>query len=171
MHHGNDFARTYDEHARGVFLAAARVLGDFALAEDVTQEVFLAFWRGCGYDETRGELGCYLRLLARSRALDLRRKDRASERATARLQQSSMFDSRAAEEPPQVALRAAGRELARQGVRNLPAEQRQAIGLTYWGGLTVQQAAAVEGVPLGTAKSRVRLALNKLARDPAMAAA
>ena len=56
-------------------------------------------------------------------------------------------------------------------VRNLPAEQRQAIGLTYWAGLTVQQAAEAQGIPLGTAKSRVRLALDKLARDPAMAPA
>ena len=166
-----DFAQIYDEHARHVVLAAARVLGDAALAEDVAQEVFLTLWRGGGYDESRGPLGPYLRLLARSRALDVWRRNRAAERATARLQAGTPRGSSAADELPQFVLRAADRELARGRVRSLPADQRQAIGLTYWAGLTVQQAADVQGVPLGTAKSRVRLALRKLARDPALAAA
>jgi RNA polymerase sigma-70 factor (ECF subfamily) len=56
-------------------------------------------------------------------------------------------------------------------VRSLPAAQRQAIGLTYWGGLTMEQAAEVEGIPVGTAKSRVRLALQKLADSPSLATA
>jgi DNA-directed RNA polymerase specialized sigma24 family protein len=56
-------------------------------------------------------------------------------------------------------------------VRSLSADQRQAIGLTYWAGLTAQQVADVQDVPLGTAKSRVRLALRKLAVEPAMATA
>ena len=168
MNSYSDFAQIYDEHARDVVLAAARVLRDAALAEDVAQEVFLALWRGGGYDETRGPLGPYLRLLARSRALDVWRRNRAAERTMARLREHALVDSSAAEEAPQIVLRAADRELARGRVRSLPADQRQAIGLTYWAGLTVQQAADVQGVPLGTAKSRVRLALRKLARDPAM---
>ena len=171
MDRSDDFAQIYDEHARQVVLAATRVLGDTALAEDVAQEVFLTLWRGGGYDASRGPLGPYLRLLARSRALDVWRKNRASERATARLQDRSLLDPSATEDSPQIVLRAADRELARARVRNLPADQRQAIGLTYWAGLTVQQAADVQGVPLGTAKSRVRLALRKLARDPAMVTA
>jgi RNA polymerase sigma-70 factor, ECF subfamily len=170
MDRGGDFAQIYAEHGADVFRAAVRVLGDAALAEDVTQEVFLALWRGGGYDHTRGPLGPYLRLLARSRALDVWRRNRTSERTVARLQERASFDS-SADEPPHVVLRAADRELAREGVRSLPADQRQAIGLTYWAGLTAQQAADVQGVPLGTAKSRVRLALRKLAQDPAIAMA
>ena len=68
-------------------------------------------------------------------------------------------------------MRAADRERARRAVRNLSADQRQAIGLTYWAGLTAQHVADVQDVPLGTAKSRVRLALRKLAVEPAMATA
>jgi RNA polymerase sigma-70 factor, ECF subfamily len=166
-----DFARIYDQHAAEVFRAAHRVLGDAALAEDVAQDVFLALWRGTGYDAARGALGPYLKLMARSRALDLWRRNRAGERTVARLQQHAPFGAPADDEPPQAVLRAAARELARRGVRGLPPDQRQAIGLTYWAGLTVQQAADVQGVALGTAKSRVRLALRKLARDPAMAPA
>lgn len=170
MNARSDFAKIYDEHAAGVFRAAARVLNDAALAEDVTQEVFLAFWRGSGYDPSRGPLGPYLRLLARSRALDVWRRNHAGERTMDRLRERATFES-SADEPQQVVLREAARELARESVRSLPADQRQAIGLTYWAGLTVQEAADVEGVPLGTAKSRVRLALQKLARDPSMATA
>jgi RNA polymerase sigma-70 factor (ECF subfamily) len=75
----------------------------------------------------------------------------------------------AVEEPQHAVLRAADRELALAAVRNLPADQRRAIGLTYWADLTAQQAADLQGIPLGTAKSRVRLGLHKLAQDPAMA--
>jgi len=171
MNAGGDFAQIYEEHGRDVLLAAARVLGDAALAEDVAQEVFLALWRGGGYDESRGALGPYLRLLARSRALDVWRRNRAGERTLALLQERAMSDWTAAEEAPQIVLRAADRELVRGRVRSLPADQRQAIGLTFWAGLTVREAAHVQRIPLGTAKSRVRLALRKLARDPAMATA
>jgi len=124
MDGSGDFAQIYDEHARSVFLAAARVLGDAALAEDVTQDVFLAFWRGGGYDETRGPLGPYLRLVARSRALDVWRSSRAGERMAARLRECATVGSSAAEEPPHIVLHAADRELARKRVRRLPAPQR-----------------------------------------------
>lgn len=165
-----DFARVYAEHAAEVTRTAARVLGETALAEDVTQEVFLALWRGGGYDERRGPLGPYLRMVARSRALDLWRQNRASERTQARLQETAAIMS-PVDEPPQVVCRAADCELTRRGVRRLPDEQRQVIGLTYWGDLTVQQAAELQGIPFGTAKSRVRLALLKLVRDPYLASA
>ena len=164
------FARIYADHAKGVYLAALRVLGDGGLAEDVTQEVFLAQWRGSGYDERRGELGTYLRLLARSRALDIWRRNRVGERALAQLEDRTVLESSPTETPQQVVLRAADRERARDAVRSLPPDQRRAIGLAYWAGLTAQEAADIEGVPLGTAKSRVRLGLHKLARDPALAA-
>ena len=66
------FARMYDEHARGVYGAAMRILGDPARAQDVAQDVFLRVWRNPSrFDARRGELGSYLRLMARSRALDL----------------------------------------------------------------------------------------------------
>jgi len=165
-----DFAQIYEEHVAGVTRAAAGVLRDPALAEDVAQEVFLALWRGCGYDAARGPLGPYLRLLARSRALDVWRKSRAGERTMARLKDRAVLDSVAAEAPEHAVLRAAERKLAVSAVKSLPADQARAIGLAYWKGLTAEQAAEVEGIPLGTAKSRVRLGLHKLARDPAMAA-
>lgn len=170
MPSATEFARIYQEHAAGVVRAAARVLGDTALAEDVAQEVFLGLWRGSGYDAARGPLGPYLRLLARSRALDLWRNSRAGDRRMARLKERAVLDSAVAEAPQHTVLRAVDRDQALSAVRKLPVDQRRAIGLTYWAGLTAEQAADLDGIPLGTAKSRLRLGLHKLARDPVMRA-
>src|SRR4051812_50042052 len=66
------FRQAYLDHHRAVYAAAFGVLRDSALAEDVVQDVFLRLWRRPGaYDERRGDLGTFLRLIARSRALDL----------------------------------------------------------------------------------------------------
>ena len=65
------FAREFRRHERRVHAAALRILGDPARAQDVVQDVFLRLWRRPqAFDATRGELGAYLRLMARSRALD-----------------------------------------------------------------------------------------------------
>ena len=72
-----------------VHRAAYAILRDATLAEDVVQEVFERVWRGSGHDERRGPLGPYLRLLARSRALDLWRRTRAGERAQQRLEEAA----------------------------------------------------------------------------------
>ena len=78
--------RAYDEHARGAYRAAYRVLGNAAQAQDVVQDVFLKLWRQPEkFDARRGELGSYLRLMARSRALDLWREGQAAGRASDRL--------------------------------------------------------------------------------------
>src|SRR3954454_14449971 len=77
------FARVYDEHAPGVYGAALRVLGNPATAQDVAQDVFLRLWRRpAAFDPHRGDLGAYLRRMARSRAPDLWRTAQASGRAT-----------------------------------------------------------------------------------------
>jgi RNA polymerase sigma-70 factor (ECF subfamily) len=162
------FTAVYERYRGDVLRTANEVLRDVTLAEEVVQDVFLAVWRGSGYDERRGGLGSYLRMLARSRALDLWRRNRTRERTTSRLHERDVPSSTDATQ--EAVLHAAEREQARTAVRRLPEGQRQVIALTYWGGLSVQEAAELEGIPLGTAKSRVRLALGKLALDPAMAA-
>src|SRR4051795_7275190 len=87
------FARLYDEHASAVHGAALRVLGNPATAQDVAQDVFLRLWRRPGaFDARRGDIGAYLRLMARSRALDLWRSAQAGGRATDRLKISSGRD-------------------------------------------------------------------------------
>src|SRR4051812_50019055 len=72
------FARVYGSHGPAVYGAALRVLGNPATAQDVAQDVFLRLWRRPGaFDARRGDLGAYLRLMARSRALDLWRSAQA----------------------------------------------------------------------------------------------
>jgi RNA polymerase sigma-70 factor, ECF subfamily len=158
------FGRIYDEHARGVQASALRILGNAAQAQDVVQDVFLRVWRNPRkFDDSRGEIGSYLRLMARSRALDLWRETQAAGRAGDRLKVAVAHDEpRADERPERLALQSAERSTVRAALRTLPAAQREAVVLAYWGGLTTDEIARRAGVPLGTAKSRLRLGLAKL---------
>jgi len=165
------FDEIYNRHAAEVFRSAHAVLRDREHAEDVVQDVFERLWRGSAFDERRGRLGPYLRLMGRSRALDLWRRMRAGERTQTRLENHAHFGHAGAHDPAAELERATQRRLARSAVHRLPADQRQAIGLAYWGGLTVQEVATREDVPLGTAKSRIRLGLGKLAEDPSLVVA
>jgi RNA polymerase sigma-70 factor (ECF subfamily) len=158
------FGRIYDEHRRGVHATAYRVLGSPTAAQDVVQDVFLRVWRSPGkFDAKRGELGSYLRLMARSRAVDLWREGQASGRAEDRLKVVVAQDApRSDAQPDQLALAAADRSVVRAALGRLPGAQREALVLAYWGGLTADEIAARAGVPLGTAKSRIRLGLARL---------
>jgi RNA polymerase sigma-70 factor, ECF subfamily len=158
------FAAAYDAHHRGVYAAAFRILGNAAQAQDVVHDVYLKVWRRPGsFDASRGELGGYLRLMARSRALDLWREGQAAGRATDRLKLVvAQQEARVEERPTRMAEREADRSVMRQALDELPDTQREAIVLAYWGGLTAEEIASRAGIPLGTAKSRIRLGLGKL---------
>lgn len=161
------FARVYDEHQRGVYGAAYRVLGNVAQAQDVAQDVFVRVWRKPEkFDAKRGELGSYLRLMARSRALDLWREGQAAGRASDRLKLVvAKEEPRVEDRPAPMAERESERSSVRAALRKLPDPQREAVVLAYWGGLTADQIATRAGVPLGTAKSRIRLGLAKLREE------
>lgn len=158
------FARMYDEHARGVHAAAMRVLGNGVQAQDVAQDVFLRVWRNPEkFDARRGELGGYLRLMARSRAVDLWREGQAAGRASDRLRVVVGGEAPRDEgRPDRLALQGADRSVLREALVRVPLPQREAIVLAYWGGLTAEEVARRVGVPLGTAKSRLRLGLARL---------
>jgi RNA polymerase sigma-70 factor (ECF subfamily) len=158
------FEKVYDEHSRGVYAAAFRILGNAAQAQDVVQDVFLRVWRRPGsFDARRGELGAYLRLMARSRALDLWREAQAAGRASDRLKVVvSVAEERPDDRPAVAAERGEDRRAVREALQSLPESQREALVLAYWGGLTADEIARRSDVPLGTAKSRIRLGLSKL---------
>ena len=168
------FARAYDEHSRTVYATAYRVLHDATLAQDVVQDVFLRVWRRPqGFDPARGSLATYLRLMARSRAVDVWREHQASGRATDRLKAdvAVLGESHAGARPSVEAERSDDASVVRSAVGTLPQAQREAVVLAYWGGLTAEQIAARTGIPLGTAKSRLRLGLGKLRDETAGALA
>jgi RNA polymerase sigma-70 factor, ECF subfamily len=142
------------------------VIGRPSDAEDVTQEVFTRHWRDPSrFDPARGEIGGYLRLMARSRALDLWRHEQAGGRARDRLKLVARDDDRPAERPAAVAERHERRQAVRAALKELPHEQREALVLSYWGSLGPDEVARRAGVPFGTARSRVRLGLEKLRRQ------
>jgi RNA polymerase sigma-70 factor (ECF subfamily) len=161
------FQRAYDEHGKGAYAAAYRILGNAPQAQDVVQDVFLRLWRRPeAFDARRGELGAYLRLMARSRALDLWREGQAAGRASDRLKLVvAEEEGRVDERPTAAAERDDARAAVRDALRRLPEAQREALVLAYWGGLTADQIARRSHVPLGTAKSRIRLGLAKLREE------
>src|SRR4051812_31964238 len=150
------FARVYGSHGPAVYGAALRVLGNPATAQDVAQDVFLRFWRDpARFDARRGDLGAYLRLMARSRALDLWRTAQAAGRATDRMKIAAGRDApRPEEQPVDHAEHGEQRRSVRAALGTLPAPQREAVVLAYWGGLTADEIARRAGVPVSTAKSR-----------------
>jgi len=124
------FAELYRRHRAGVYAAAYRISGRAEDAEDVTQDVFVRLWRRPGsFDAGRGDLGSYLRLMARSRALDLWRTGQAGARARGRLEllAGSAEDSGEAR-PAEMAELHEERAVVRAALMTLPFEQREALG-------------------------------------------
>ena len=159
------FKNAFAEHHRKVYAAAFSVLGDATLAQDVVQDVFLRLWRRPqAYDPSRGDLGAYLRLMGRSRALDLWREGQVRVRAADRLKLVTPED-RTDEHPGVITEMRQESEEVREALGKLPQAQREALVLAYWGGLTADQIARRVHVPLGTAKSRIRLGLARLRHE------
>ena len=150
----------YDQYAGFVFGLAARVIGDRVAAEDVTQEVFLSLWeKPAQFDATKGRLRTFLGTLAHRRAVDYVRREQAKRRRANR-------EAALAHTVPDVdemAMAFVAAERVREAVSELPVEQRDAIQLAYFGGRTYRQVAIELGIPEGTAKSRLRLGLNRIA--------
>lgn len=169
----DSFERLYGEHSSRLLSVAYRVLGDSALAQDVVQDVFLGLWRDPSrFDATRGPIGHYLRMVARSRALDVLRESQVAGRAKDRMLSLAKAEEEPAElRPPVAAERHARSVVVRRALMRLPDVQREAIVLAYWGGLTAEEISVNCGTPVGTVKSRIRLGVLKLREQckPALA--
>jgi len=157
------FDAAYRHLAPVALRVAQRVLGDRPAAEDVVQDLFLQLWRDPdSFDPARGSLRAYVTVLARSRSLDRWRTRAAGESARARLANEVGLARRQSVEGADHA--ALGRERRRElltVVARLPREQRDAILLAYGRGLTAPEIAHEERLPVGTAKSRIRLGLER----------
>jgi RNA polymerase sigma-70 factor, ECF subfamily len=154
-------AEVFDALARSVYGSALRVLGDDSAAQDVVQDVFVELWAHPGrYDPAVGTLRTYLTVLARHRAVDLVRSEL---RRLARQERSyRLTPAPTPADAGDEVLAAETAGLVRAAVQLLPASQRQVVELAYFEGLTCREVASAVGIPEGTAKSRLRLALAKL---------
>jgi RNA polymerase sigma factor (sigma-70 family) len=151
-------AELYDRFGRLAYGVALRVLRDRALAEDAVQEAFLAIWRTAGrYRQERAKPSTWLLTLVHRRAVDLvRREDR---RRAEPLDEPPEAPGGAV--PEEAALRER-RAAVQDALLELPDDQRQALELAYYGGLTQSDLAERLGVPLGTIKSRMFAGLTRL---------
>ena len=157
-----EFERAYREHKGPMFAAAQRVLRDPAAAEDVVQDVFMQLWRNPkAYDQRRGALSTYLTLLARSRAVDRWRSRSARDAAVERSADEKRALHRESESAEEPVLRRDGSRRLLGALDTLPEDQREAVLLAFGRGLTAREISSAARVPLGTAKSRVRLGLQK----------
>lgn len=152
----------YDRWVGTVHTIVHHLLGDADEAEDAVEETFWQAWRQAGrYDATRGTVATWLSTIARSRALDRLRSRRRRAEEPLEPERAEALPGRAAD--PQRGAEASERERAVAiALAKLPAEQKEVIELAYFGGLSQSEIAARTALPLGTVKTRARLALEKL---------
>jgi len=154
-------AEAYDQLGSAVYGAALRVLGQWTAAQDVAQEVFVELWSHPDrYDPAAGSLRTYLTVLARRRAIDVVRSELRRIARQERNHRLTPHQGIASPSDEVEAAEAAG--VVRAAVRLLPESQREVVELAYFGGLSYREVALAIGIPEGTAKSRLRLALAKL---------
>ena len=158
---GNDEAalgELYDRFGRIAYGLALRILRDASLAEDAVQEAFLQIWRGAGtYRPQRAKASTWLLTFVHRRAVDLVRREERR-----RAEPSESLADPAGPGADEEAALGSRQQIVRAALRALPSEQRQAIELAYYGGLTQSEVAARLGQPLGTIKSRMFTGLDRL---------
>ena len=155
-------AELYDRYARLAYGVALRVLGDPARAEDAVQEAFLKIWNGAStFDARRGSLRTWLLTAVRNRSIDYLRGRAAHERQEQELV-PELVEAGARSDPWRQVSLSLERTAVREALTSIPAEQRQAVELAFFGGYTHREIADMTRVPLSTVKGRMRLALEKL---------
>lgn len=154
-------ADAFDQLASFVYGLAQRVIGDPRAAEDVSQDVFLHLWEHPeAFDPTRGSLRTWVGTLAHRRAVDHVRREESRRR---RAQREAGRRPPALPDVAELATAIVTAERVRAALDALPPEQRVCIELAYFGGKTYREVADVLGIPEGTAKSRLRLGLRRVA--------
>lgn len=166
---GNEAALSeiYDRFSSALYSIALRIVGSEADAAEVTLDAFTQAWKDAGsFERGRSTVATWLCMLVRSRAIDLLRRRQSRQRTLDRAQQASAADAPAIGATPVDASHAAEvlekRRHIDEALSGLAREQRQAIELAYFEGLTQSQIAERLGVPLGTIKTRIRTGMRKL---------
>jgi RNA polymerase sigma-70 factor, ECF subfamily len=151
----------YDRYGGLVYTIALRILSQADEAEDLTQDVFLTFWKQEKFDPSRAMLSTYLSVLTRSRALNKIRSRATQGQALERLQQWTLSDS-CTPTPLEQASLEEQQQAVREAMTRLTENQRQVLEMNYHRGLSHSEIAQQIDMPLGTVKSNARQGLLKL---------
>lgn len=154
-------AALFDRYGSTALGVALKVCNNRVLAEDVVQEAFLSIWQGARrFDAGRGTLAAYLFSAVHNKAVDAVRHE-----SSVRRRQEATMDTRtetAGDDVIEAAWLGVRRREVRSAVAALSPVQREALELAYFGGLTYAEVAERLGVPLGTAKTRLRDGMIRL---------
>ena len=146
-------ALLYDRYSNVVYAVALRVLSDGSAAEDILQDVFIQLWRNPqAFNASRGSLATWLAVIARNRAIDQLRKKRPEVEAAETVISVDPGLESAADRSQAI-------EKVRAVLAGMPGEQRAALEMAFFEGLTHVEIAGKTGQPLGTVKTRIRSGL------------
>lgn len=157
-------ATLYRRHTPLLRTIIARVVNNDADVDDLLQEVFVEIWNRIeSYDETKGKALGWIVTLARRRAIDRVRRKQAYSRAEERLRESTQSTADAVHpSTDSEAMNGDTAEIFQRILTTLPPKQREAVQLAYYSGLSQRDIARRTGIPLGTIKTRLELAIRKL---------
>jgi RNA polymerase sigma-70 factor (ECF subfamily) len=165
------FELLYDRHGAAAYSLAYRMMGDRMAAEDISQEAFLAIWRGrAPYQPARGSVRTWILGIVHNRAVDALRRHMAHEKRRSTVEGIENLKEAAERTDVEAARREEARSL-RHALDALPREQSKVIELAYFAGFTHSQIADMLGMSIGTVKGRMRLGLEKMRRELAEGAA
>jgi RNA polymerase sigma-70 factor (ECF subfamily) len=151
----------YDRYASLVYRLALRILAHPQEAEDLTQEIFLNFWRSSTYNPDRGSLSSFLTTLTRSRAIDKLRSRSTSLKFLQKLNQMMKTETYT-RTPFESAFLSQRSQHVRDALAQLEDKKRQVLEMAYYDGLSQSEIAKQLNIPLGTIKTWGRQALLKL---------
>jgi RNA polymerase sigma factor (sigma-70 family) len=152
----------YDRYGRAAYSLARRILTEETLAQDVVQEAFLSLWRDARrFDAGRGTVATYLLSMTHHRAVDVVRREENLRRWRASDEGLELEPDPKGRVEDEVEA-SERRAQVRAALGGLPAAQREALLLAYFGGYTQREVAALVGVPLGTVKTRMAAGMRKL---------
>ena len=151
----------YDRHGRLAYGLAYRVLGDAGTAEEAVQDAFLRIWRRAEtFDAARGSGRSWLLTIVHRCAIDLHRRRASAPPVVAGLDE--IAERQGTSDTWRDVAERLDQERVRVAVETLPSDQRRAIEMAYFDGLTHREIAERDGLPLGTVKGRLRLGLKRL---------
>lgn len=162
--HSGALSQLYDRYGRMVFSVAYHVVGDSETAEEVTQDVFVRVWEGASfYRPELAKVSSWMISITRHRAIDeLRRRGVRPEKSQIPWPEENENGLPLFEGPESEVETNLQQRTIRRAIASLPAEQQKVLGLAFFSGYSHSEIAERLGEPLGTVKSRIRLAMQKL---------